>query len=107
MRSFWNFLQIEQAQHPQPVYVGGELYTSDHPHGSHLDPLQQLLSFLCWGPQTPTQYCRWGLLRQCVYEDSHFLLPASHPSFDANQDTASLLSCKCSLLAHIRIHQDS
>ena len=35
-------------------------------------------------------------------------LPAGHPSSDAAQDTVNILSCKCTLLAHVQlfVHQD-
>ena len=38
-----SFLQAEQAQLPQPVFVGEVLQPSDHLCGPPLDPLQQLL----------------------------------------------------------------
>ena len=44
-----------------------------------------------------------------VVEDNHFPVPAGHPSFGAAQDTAGLLGCKHTLLAHIKsfTYQDS
>jgi len=46
-------LQAEQAQFPQPFFIGEVLQPSDRLHGPPLDPLHILLVlFFGWGEQT-------------------------------------------------------
>ena len=49
MRSPCSLLQTEQAQLPQPVFVGEVLQPPDHLSGPPLDSLQQLPVFLVLG----------------------------------------------------------
>ena len=46
MRSSQSLLQTEQAQLPQPFFIGEVLQASDYLHGPRLDPLQQHHIFL-------------------------------------------------------------
>jgi len=46
MRSPQSLLQTEQAQLPQPFFIGEVLQASDYLHGPRLDPLQQHHIFL-------------------------------------------------------------
>jgi len=101
-----SLLQAEQAQLPQPVFIGEVLQSSDPLCGSPLDPLLQLPAFFggprpgCSTPHRP----REGR----VERDNHLPAPANLPSSDGARDTIGLLSCKSTLLAHVQffIHQD-
>ncbi|SGA26460.1 Uncharacterised protein [Chlamydia abortus] len=56
-----SLLRAQQAQFPQPFFIGEVLQPSAHPSGPALDPFHD--RFLCWGPQAWAQYCGWGLAR--------------------------------------------
>ncbi|KAK4818444.1 hypothetical protein QYF61_013131 [Mycteria americana] len=58
-----SLLQAEQPQLSQPVFIGEVLQPSDRLHGPPLDLLQQVHVLLMLGPQSWTQYSRWGLTR--------------------------------------------
>jgi len=73
-----SLLQTEQAQLLQPFFIREEFQPYDHHHGPPLDLLQQLHILPVVGPQTRTQYSRWGFTR--VEGDNHFPCPASHHS---------------------------
>jgi len=73
VRSPWNILQIELAQLPQPLFIGEVLQPSEHLCCSPLDLLQQLHSFLCWGPQAWVQRSRWNLMSAEQRETIPFL----------------------------------
>jgi len=51
-----SFLQTEQPQFPQPVFIGEVLQPFDLPHELSLSVLQNLHIFLVLGPQAWMQY---------------------------------------------------
>ena len=55
-----SLLQAEQAQLPQPVFIGEVLQLSDIFVAFPWICSSSSLSSLCWKPQTWTQYSRWG-----------------------------------------------
>ncbi len=78
MKFPWSFLQIEQAQLSQPVFIGEVLQPSDRLCGPPLHPLEQLHIFLVlWAPDLDTILQR-GPHR--VEGDNHLPLSAGHPS---------------------------
>lgn len=84
------------------------LQPSEHLSGPPLDSLQQLY-FLVRGASALETVLHMGPHKGGVERYSLFPLPASHPSFDAVQDTLSLLSGKHPLLAYVLlfIHENS
>jgi len=61
-----SLLQAEQPQLPQPVLIGEVLQPSDHLRGLLWTRSNTSMSFLSWGPQSWTQYSRWGLTRYLI-----------------------------------------
>ena len=97
-----SLLQTEQAQLPQPSFIGEELQPTDCFSGNALDPIQQLYVFLVGDPSLDT-VLHMGPNESRVEGDSHLPFPASHLSFNAAQNTVGLLCCKCMLVAHVML----
>ncbi|KAK4827791.1 hypothetical protein QYF61_021744 [Mycteria americana] len=106
--------QVSQCQdgrlnkpNSQPVLVGEVFHPSDHFCGPPLDPLQQV--HVCLVPRTPelNTVLRVGSHQSGTEGQNHLPRPAGHTAFDAAQDTAGLLGCECTLLAHVQlfVHQ--
>ena len=92
-----SLLKAEQAQLPQPVFIGEVLQPSDHGHTLPLDPLQELYISLVW--ETP------GLdtVLQLLHQENR--VEGETPS-DAAQNIVDLPVRKCSLLAHVKFFID-
>lgn len=74
---------------------------SDHLHSSLLYPHQQPTFFLCCGPQTWLQYCRWRLTKTEQRGTVTSLTLLAIPVL--MQDTAGVLGCKQALLAPVQL----
>jgi len=101
MRSSWSLLFSRLNKVPQHVFVGDGLQLSDHPCGPSLDFLQKLYIFPVLRAQIWTQYSM-GPHKGRVKGNNHIPVPAGHSSVHATWDTVGFLSCKCTLLAHVK-----
>jgi len=95
-----SLLQTKQAHLPQPYFIGQMFQLSDHPHCPPLDLLQQLYVFLVLRATGQDAVVQMGPIEDRVEGDNHLPCPPGHLSFNAAQDTVSLLCCKCILLTH-------
>lgn len=68
-----------------------------------MDPLQQLLIFLLLGAPALDAVLQMGPHEGRAEGDNYLPLPAGHPFTDVAQDTIGLLSCKHTLLAHVKL----
>jgi len=84
------------------------LQSADHPHGSPLDPLQQLHVFLVLGTPGLDAVLQMVPHEGRIEGNDPLPLPAGHYTFDAAQEVVGFLGCKCTLLAHVKffIYQD-
>ena len=78
-------------------------------HHPPLDLLQQLYIFIVLKARGMDTELQVGPQKGRVEGNNQLPCPAGHPSFNASQDKAGLLSCKCTLLACIKlfIHQNA
>lgn len=103
-----SLLQAEQAQFPQPLFLGELLQPSNHPHGPLLDPLQQLHIFLALEAPDLNVVLQVEPHEGRVERDNHLPLPDGHPFSDGTQDTICFLIYKSILVAYVQyfIHCD-
>ncbi|KAK4815348.1 hypothetical protein QYF61_000180 [Mycteria americana] len=96
------FLQAEQPQFPQPLFIRLVLQTLHQLRCPSLDTLQHLnVSLVVRGPKLNTVF--QVRPHQCqVQGHDHFPSPAGHTIFDTNQDAIGFLGHLGTLLAHIQ-----
>jgi len=75
---------------------------SDNLCGCPLDPLQQVHVFPVRGAPELDTGLQVGSDQSTVIGQNPLPQPAHHTTFDAAQDTVSLLGCKCTLLGHVQ-----
>ena len=89
-----SFVQAEQAQLPQPVFIWEVFQSSDCLHGPPLDEALHLLG----APGLVDAVLQMGPQEGRVERDNHLPVPAGHPSSDGAQDTICFQSCTSTLL---------
>jgi len=74
-----SLLQAEEAQLPQPVFIGEVHQPSDHLYSSPLNPLQKLHIFLVLGALGLDAVLQKGPYNCSIEGDTHLPLPADAP----------------------------
>ena len=93
-----SLLHTQQAQLPQPFFIGEVLQPSEHLHGPPLDPLQQLHIFLVLGALGLDAILQMGPYKGRTQEDNH--LPHMLSEDSSPSSTCPAHQCSARLSQH-------